>query len=66
MPVLLEDNFEGQLGRLIAEETGIKIERMLLKYSGRPFSQNEVETGLLQAARGEPQRIVMSTEKSGL
>jgi 2-oxoglutarate ferredoxin oxidoreductase subunit alpha len=66
MPVLLEDNFEGQLGRLIAEETGIKIERMLLKYSGRPFSQNEVETGLLQAARGEPQRIVLSTENSGV
>ncbi len=66
MPVLLEDNYEGQLGRLIAEETGIKLERMLLKYSGRPFSQNEVEAGLIQAARGEPERIVLSTEKAGV
>ena len=66
MPILLEDNYEGQLGRLIAEETGIKIERMLLKYSGRPFSQNEVEAGILQAGRGEPERIVLSTEKSGV
>ncbi len=66
MPVLLEDNYEGQLGRLIAEETGFQIRRMLLKYSGRPFSQNEVEAGIRRAVDDEPRRIVISTENSGI
>ena len=66
MPVLLEDNYEGQLGRLIAEETGFQIRRMLLKYSGRPFSQNEVEAGIRRAVDDEPRRIVVSTENSGI
>ena len=63
MMVLLEDNHDGQLGGLIAEETGIQIERKLLKYNGRPFSQNEVEAGLCEAAEGEAERIVVSSER---
>ena len=61
--VLLEDNHDGQLGKLIAAETVIKIDRMLLKYNGRPFSQNEVEVGLGEAAEGEAERIVVSSER---
>jgi len=61
--VLLEDNHDGQLGQLIAEETGIQIERKLLKYNGRPFSQSEVEAGLCEAAEGEAERIVVSSER---
>ena len=61
--VLLEDNHDGQLGQLIAEETGILIDRKLLKYNGRPFSQNEVEVGLCDAAEGEAERIVVSSER---
>ena len=40
--LLLEDNYTGQLGLLIAEQTGIQIEEKALKYTGRPFSQDEV------------------------
>lgn len=36
-PVLIENNYLGQLGHLIAAETGFKFNEKLLKYDGRPF-----------------------------
>lgn len=36
-PVLLENNYLGQLGHLITAETGFKFNEKLLKYDGRPF-----------------------------
>ncbi len=41
-PVLLEENYSGQLGSLIAEHTGVRIEDKVLKFDGRPFSEDEV------------------------
>ncbi len=35
--LLVEDNFTGQLGRLIREKTGIGLKNQLLKYDGRQF-----------------------------
>ena len=40
--ILVECNVTGQLGRLIREKTGIKIENRLLKYNGRPFHCDEL------------------------
>ena len=40
--ILVECNLTGQLGRLIREKTGIKIENRLLKYNGRPFHTDEL------------------------
>jgi len=40
--VLVENNVTGQLGRLIREKTGIKIENRILKYDNRPFSSDEL------------------------
>ena len=37
-PVLVEQNYLGQLGGLIAEQTGFMIEEKVLKYDGRPFT----------------------------
>jgi len=42
LKVLVEGNYSGQLGTLIREQTGIAIDHRVLKYNGRPFSQNEV------------------------
>ncbi|HRN86589.1 MAG TPA: 2-oxoacid:acceptor oxidoreductase subunit alpha [Candidatus Dojkabacteria bacterium] len=36
-PVLIENNYLGQLGNLITSETGFKFNEKLLKYDGRPF-----------------------------
>lgn len=40
--ILVEQNVTGQLGRLIREKTGIKIENRILKYDGRPFTSDEL------------------------
>ncbi len=40
--ILVECNVTGQLGRLIREKTGIKIQNRLLKYNGRPFHTDEL------------------------
>lgn len=37
-PVLVEHNFTGQMGGLIAEHTGIIIEEKVLRYDGRPMT----------------------------
>jgi len=40
--VLIEQNYSGQFGKLLTEETGIQIENQLLKYDGRPFFRQEI------------------------
>ncbi|MBI2324284.1 MAG: 2-oxoacid:acceptor oxidoreductase subunit alpha [Chloroflexi bacterium] len=44
--MLLEENYSGQLGSLIAEHTGVRIEDKVLKFDGRPFSEDEVLAAL--------------------
>lgn len=44
--LLIETNQAGQLGQLIAQETGIMIENKLLKYDGRPFFREEITKAL--------------------
>lgn len=44
--ILVENNSTGQLGRLIREKTGIKIENRILKYDGRMFTCDELKRRL--------------------
>jgi 2-oxoglutarate/2-oxoacid ferredoxin oxidoreductase subunit alpha len=44
--ILIESNVTGQLGRLIREKTGIKIENRILKYDGWPFNSDELREEL--------------------
>ena len=46
--LLIENNLTGQLGRLIRERFGIKIENRLLKYDGRPFTSDEINNYLVK------------------
>jgi len=46
--LLIENNSNGQLGNLIAQETGIKLTNKLLKYDGRPFFREEITKALKQ------------------
>lgn len=41
--ILIEGNLTGQLGRLIREKTGIKIENRILKYDARAFRSDELK-----------------------
>ena len=40
--VIVEQNFTGQLKSIVAEKTGVIIERVFLKYDGRPFFVEEI------------------------
>jgi 2-oxoglutarate ferredoxin oxidoreductase subunit alpha len=41
--VLIENNSTAQLGQLIRQETGVLIEKRLLKYDGRPIYPDEIK-----------------------
>ncbi len=46
--ILIEQNVTGQLGKLIREKTGIKIENKILKYDSRPFYSDELKEEILK------------------
>jgi 2-oxoglutarate ferredoxin oxidoreductase subunit alpha len=53
--VMVEMNFTAQVCGLVREKTGVNVTRKLLKFDGRPFSQDEIRDGiarLLEGARG--------------
>jgi len=49
--ILIEQNVTGQLGRLIREKTGLKIENRILKYDGRHFTCDELKRELKKEVR---------------
>ena len=58
--VLVEGNYAGQLGALVREHTGIPMDNRVLKYNGRPFSQNEVFEGVKEAIKDGTKEVVMA------
>ena len=46
--ILVENNLTGQLGYIIREKTGIKIQNRILKYNGRPFKSDELKKQILE------------------
>jgi len=47
--VVVEGNYSGQLAHLIYEKTGAKIDKVVVKYDGRPFFWREVLQGIRDA-----------------
>ena len=45
-PVLVEGNYTGLLGGLIAEKAGVDIQSKILDYSGRPFTPDMIYAGI--------------------
>lgn len=58
--VLVENNYSGQLGALIREHTGVTMDYKVVKYNGRPFSQNEVYEGVKEAIKNGVKEVVMA------
>jgi 2-oxoglutarate ferredoxin oxidoreductase subunit alpha len=58
--VLVENNYTGQVGNVIREHTGIAMDYRVLKYDGRPFSQNEVYEGVNDAIKHGTHEVVMA------
>lgn len=59
-PILVETNYMGQLAMLIREQTGYTIEEKILKYDGRPFSQEELMDGLRSVITGGQREVAVS------
>jgi 2-oxoglutarate ferredoxin oxidoreductase subunit alpha len=51
-PVLVENNYLGQLGQLITSETGFQFSEKLLKYDGRPFFIEDI-LNFINSSRNE-------------
>ena len=47
--ILIESNYQGQLGRMIRQECGLAFDHQILKYDGRPFFYNELVEKLSSA-----------------
>jgi len=57
--LLVEENYSGQLGDLIREQTGIEVNQRLVKFDGRSFSEEELVDALRTALReGQPRVAV--------
>ncbi len=57
--VLVENNYSGQLGQVVREQTGIELKNRILKFDGRPFSEDELVRALREAAKVDgTQKIV--------
>jgi 2-oxoglutarate ferredoxin oxidoreductase subunit alpha len=58
--VLVENTYSGQLSGLIREMTGIEIPQQILKYDGRPFSEEELIEAVRQATGSQERRVHVS------
>jgi 2-oxoglutarate ferredoxin oxidoreductase subunit alpha len=55
--VLVEENYNGQLGDLIRTQTGITLDKRVVKFDGRPFSEEELVEGVKTALASSETRI---------
>ncbi len=58
--IAVENNYSGQMAGLIRERTGIAINSKVLKFDGRPFSQNEVYEGVKDVVRDGAKEVTLS------
>ena len=56
----IEMNYSGQLASLIRRETGIQIPHKILKWNGRPISETEIVEGVLQVAKKNEAKVVLT------
>ncbi len=58
--VCFDGNYSEQLARLVRTETGFLPQHRVVKYEGRPFSEDEIIVALEYAVAGGSERIVIS------
>ncbi len=57
----LEMNYSGQLCGVVREMTGIEMDHRILKYNGRPFSQDEIYAGIKEILAGKAEKRMVMT-----
>ena len=60
LTVAVENNYSGQMAGLIRERTGIAVNSKVVKFDGRPFSQNEVYEGVKDVVRDGAKEVTLS------
>lgn len=55
----IEMNYSAQLSKLIKQNTGIDINRKIVKFNGRPISRTELKKALIDSINLEKERIVL-------
>jgi 2-oxoglutarate/2-oxoacid ferredoxin oxidoreductase subunit alpha len=58
--ITIENNYSAQMAGLIRERTGIGMDNTIVKYDGRPFSQNEVYEGVKDIIKNGAKEVMMS------
>lgn len=56
----VEQNYSGQMGKLMTMETGLRPTNLIVKYNGRPFTSTEVRDALKEVLSSNTKRIVMN------
>jgi len=56
----VEQNYSGQMSKLLTMSTGIRPTNYILKYNGRPFSSTEIRDALVEILQKGTKRVVMN------
>ncbi len=58
--IAIENNYSAQMAGIIREKTGIAVDGKLVKFDGRPFSQNEVYEGVKDILKNGKTEVTVS------
>jgi len=58
--IAIENNYSAQMAGLIREKTGIAMDNTIVKFDGRPFSQNEIYEGVKDIIKNEIKEVTVS------
>ena len=58
--IAIENNYSAQMAGLIREMTGIAVDNKIVKFDGRPFSQNEIYEGVSDIVKNGMNEVMLS------
>jgi len=58
--IAIENNYSAQMAGLIREMTGIAVDNKIVKFDGRPFSQNEIYEGVSDIVKNGMSEVMLS------
>ena len=58
--IMVENNYSAQMAGLIRERTGIGVDSKVVKFDGRPFSQNEVYESVKDTLKNVKREVTVS------
>ena len=58
-----DGNYSGQIASVIRAETGFSVHHQVVKFDGRPFSEDEIVVTIEKAVAGGTERMIVSEGK---